>query len=118
MPALREAVRSACFGGTLTGAALAFLIAAPAAHAGENHQVVIERFVFSPATLTITRGDTVEFVNTDPAPHTATEDDTLWDTGELKKGQSARIEFPDAGTSTYYCVFHPNMKAEIVVIEN
>jgi len=100
------------------GAALVFLEVWPVARAGEKHRVTIEKFAFVPATLTINRGDTVEFVNADPAPHTATGDGAPWDTGELGKGQSARIGFKDAGTFPYRCEFHPHMRAAIVVKPN
>jgi plastocyanin len=105
-------------GGAVTGAAFTLVIAGPAAHAGEYYSVVIEKFAFVPAILTIRPGDTVEFVNKDIVPHTATGDDRRWDTGELGKGRSASIEFTGAGTFAYHCTFHPHMKAEILVTTN
>ncbi|MXN66570.1 copper-binding protein [Stappia sp. GBMRC 2046] len=105
--------------GALSGAAFSLMLACCAAYAGQTHQVIIQKFEFVPANLTIKRGDTVEFVNKDIAPHTASEEsDFLWDTGELVRNQSARIEFTKAGTSKYFCVFHPHMKAEIIVTAN
>ena len=106
-------------GGALLGAVFTMALACNAALSAETHQVIIEKFEFVPANLTIKRGDTVEFVNKDIAPHTATEEgDYLWDTGELAKNQTARIEFSDVGTSNYFCAFHPHMKAEITVTAN
>ncbi|WP_343035887.1 cupredoxin family copper-binding protein [Hongsoonwoonella zoysiae] len=111
--------RSGKIGGALSGAAFSLMLTCSAAFAGETHQVFIEKFEFAPANLTIKRGDMVEFVNKDIAPHTATEEsDYLWDTGELAKNQSARIEFSEIGTSNYFCAFHPHMKAEITVTPN
>ena len=103
-------------GSALAGAT--FLLAATAAtgaFAGETHQVIIEQFEFVPATLTVKAGDTVEFVNRDIVPHTASETDFEWDTEELTKGKSARIEFSAAGTTDYFCAYHPHMKGRIVV---
>ena len=100
-------------GGILLGAALAL---APAALAAETHRVVIERFAFVPAELSIRLGDTVEFVNRDLVPHTANDGEGRWDAGTLDRGASARIAFEAAGTFPYVCAFHPNMRARIRVV--
>lgn len=83
--------------------------------AGETHQVFIEQFEFAPASLTVKAGDTVEFVNRDIVPHTASETDFEWDTEELANGKSARVEFSIAGTNDYFCAYHPLMRGRIVV---
>lgn len=100
-------------GGLLVGAVLAL---APTALAAETHRVVIERFAFVPAELSIRPGDTVRFVNRDLVPHTATDGEGRWDTGTLSLGASARIAFEAAGTFTYVCIFHPSMRARIRVV--
>ncbi len=83
---------------------------------GRTHKIEICNFAFSPAELTIAPGDTVEWVNADIVPHTATEQhDAAWDTGELKRGQSGKLTFGQTGTQAYYCAFHPNMKGRIQV---
>lgn len=85
-----------------------------ASHAA-NHDVNIEGFAFSPANITITPGDKVTFTNSDGAPHTATADNGSFDTGRLNRGQSASLTFSTAGTYTYFCAIHPNMKGTITV---
>lgn len=80
-----------------------------------SHVVDIAKFKFAPATLTIRQGDTVEWINRDIAPHTATENGKAWDTQNLGRGQSARITFSVAGTTAYFCRYHPGMRAEITV---
>ncbi|MBA5775890.1 cupredoxin family copper-binding protein [Stappia sp. F7233] len=103
-------------GGALLGAIILLTAACGnGAFAGETHQVVIERFEFVPATITIRAGDAIEFVNRDIAPHTATEVEGEWDTTELAKGQASRLEFAAAGTSDYFCAFHPHMKGKVIV---
>lgn len=109
------------FGGALLGASLAgwFVRSGAKAHDGPHtHSVSIDKFRFMPFSLTVRPGDVIEWVNNDLAPHTATGEDGRWDTGKLTKGQSARIEFTEAGTFNYYCAFHPHMKAAITVIQN
>ena len=108
--------RPAGSGGALLCAVLA-LVPAPALSA-ETHRVVIEKFAFVPADISIRPGDRVAFLNRDLAPHTATGTDVAWDTGALTRGQSAEIAFESAGTFAYFCAFHPHMKARIRVTTN
>lgn len=105
------------FGKTVAATFGATLIANSAFAAGHSkkHAVVIKGFAFSPASLTIGVGDTVEFTNEDGAPHTATADEGAFDTGTLGKGDTNAVEFTEAGNFKYTCGFHPNMKAEIIV---
>jgi plastocyanin len=82
--------------------------------AGKN-AVTIENFAFSPATITIKAGQSITWTNEDSIGHSATADDNSWDTGVLPQGQSKAITFAKAGTYTYHCSVHPNMKATVVV---
>lgn len=98
----------------LIAAATAPVLAATAAHAA-THEVVIQNHRFTPADLTVARGDTVVFVNRDGAPHTATQQPNGFDTGRLDRGQSARITFDRAGRHGYLCSFHPSMQGVVIV---
>ena len=80
-----------------------------------THEVTIQNFAFEPADLTIAAGDTVVFTNADGAPHTATADNGSFDTGRLSRNQSAELTFSAAGSFSYFCAFHPNMKGTITV---
>lgn len=86
---------------------------APIAVWAETHQVSIQGFAFSPATLTVAAGDTIVFTNMDSAPHTATANDGSFDTGRLGNGDSAEITIAAAGTMDYICAFHPSMKGQV-----
>ena len=102
----------------LWGAAVLAALSPGLAQAGEKpttHVVEIQQFAFVPATLTIKPGDRVEWVNRDFVPHTATERDAAWDSGTLAKTETVVIQFDDAGTQAYFCMFHPHMRSEIVV---
>lgn len=81
---------------------------------GQN-AVIIQNFTFSPATLTVKVGDKVTWTNQDSVGHSATADDGSFDTGVLSQGQSGSITFSKAGTFSYHCSIHPNMKGTIVV---
>lgn len=80
-----------------------------------NHVVEIRDFKFTPSALTIRQGDTIEWINRDIVPHTATGKSSGWDTQELITEQSGRITFSSAGTGKYICLFHPNMRGEITI---
>ncbi|MEQ9813298.1 MAG: cupredoxin family copper-binding protein [Azospirillaceae bacterium] len=89
-----------------------------AAHDGPHtHRVHIEDFAFVPATITVRPGDTVEWINDDIAPHTATAGDGSWDTGLLSTGSvgSIVIGADTTGRIDYICAFHPHMRGVIVV---
>jgi len=84
------------------------------ANAGKN-AVTIQNYAFSPATITIKAGDSVTWTNQDSVGHSATADDTSWDTGILPQGQSKAIAFSKPGTYTYHCSVHPMMKGTVIV---
>ncbi len=118
---MRILAKSALVAVALAAATLAppLALAQMAGGASPRHHVVeIRRLKFVPAALTIRQGDTVEWINHDIVPHTATESETAWDTQKLTKGQSGQITFPKPGLAAYFCVFHPSMKGEITVTEN
>ena len=104
--------------GTLMGVLPALsLVGVPAPAAAKTYRVRITKFTFEPATLTISAGNQVEWINEDFAPHTATEHETgAWDTGELGRGDVASVTFDAPGSNDYYCVFHPHMRGRIVVV--
>lgn len=70
---------------------------------------------FSPAQIRIKAGDTVEWVNDDEVPHTATARDQGWDSGMMQKGQTWRRTFDAPGRYPYFCQVHPFMKGVVVV---
>jgi cell division septation protein DedD len=86
------------------------------AHAAGDPGVAIADFHFSPATMTIHVGDTITWSNSGPSSHTATARNGGFNTGILKKGQSASHTFTQAGTFAYVCQIHPFMHGTIVVL--
>lgn len=107
----RTALRLAAAGAMLP---VAPMLARAAGHGGK-HTVTIKNFTFEPSDLTIAKGETVTFLNTDGAPHTATADNGTFDTGRLGKGDKKAFKFTAAGTFTYFCALHPKMKGTITV---
>jgi len=82
---------------------------------GSGDAVEIVEFVFDPEEITVPAGTTVTFTNQDNAAHTATADDSSFDTEELGMGDSAEETFEEPGTYSYYCRFHAFMKGSVVV---
>ena len=53
--------------------------------------------------------------NADFVPHTATARDGAWDSKSIDGSSAWRTVASAAGRHQYYCVFHPTMKAAVVV---
>lgn len=103
---------------TLSSAAMLLFLhfaASGSAHAGEIVQVKIVDLAFMPSTVTVHAGDTVEWVNQDLVDHTATAKNNDWDVVVIV-GSTARFQAVQAGTTDYFCRFHPNMTGKIVVV--
>jgi plastocyanin len=81
-----------------------------------THTVTIDATSFAPASLTIAPGDSVNWVNKDIIPHTATSAKKgLFDSGTIATGESWKHTFKTAGDLAYICQFHPTMKGSITV---
>ena len=79
-------------------------------------EVVIDNFSFSPQTLTLPAGATVNWTNRDSMSHTVTSTDKRFPKSPvLKPGQSYSNTFAAAGTYSYFCSIHPRMTGKIIV---
>ena len=97
-----------CAIGLAAGAGAASAAAPPAV------VIAIGAMSFSTPKAPIRVGDTVEWVNNDIVDHTATDKSGLWNVS-MAPGQSARVVMKKAGTFDYFCRYHPNMIARLVV---
>jgi plastocyanin len=88
---------------------------AAASSAASTDKVEISDYKFGPDAITVKAGTEVTWTNSDDTAHTATADDSSFDTGDLDKGDSKSITFDQPGTFAYYCRFHPFMKATVEV---
>lgn len=80
------------------------------------HTVIIKDFSFNPADIQIKAGDTIMWMNEDGTRHSAMDLNGAFDTGLLSKGQSASLTFAGAGSFSYRCGPHANMRGSIEVI--
>ena len=100
--------------GSTTSSGPASTAAAPAA-AESTGMIDIADFKYMPAAVTVSAGTKVTWTNSDDAAHTATADDDSFDTGDLDQGDSKTVTLDEPGTYSYFCRFHPFMKATIEV---
>jgi len=73
---------------------------------------------FSPTSVSVAVGDTVTWRNTGQAPHNAVADDGSFRTPDLNQGESASETFTNAGTFSYICTIHPQMKGTVRVLSS
>jgi plastocyanin len=78
-------------------------------------KVQIKNFLYAPAVLRVRTNDAVTFENDDAEPHTVTATGGAFDSASIDPGATWAHRFTRAGTYTYICSFHPNMRGLIVV---
>jgi plastocyanin len=82
---------------------------------GANKTVTVKNFKYSPATVSIKRGDTVTWrFQRDPAPHNVKGSGGIKSRSRITTG-TYRKRFTRAGTFRYICTIHPNMKGTVRV---
>jgi plastocyanin len=70
---------------------------------------------YDPASLTVTAGTTVTWVNNGSTAVTVTSPDGLFDSDTIAAGASFSYTFDTPGTYRYFCVPYPHMKGVVVV---
>ncbi|HEY2665690.1 MAG TPA: cupredoxin family copper-binding protein [Actinomycetota bacterium] len=86
----------------------------PAVSAGAV-QVGIVNFTFTPDTLTVKVGTTVEWTNHDDIPHTVSFTGSAVHSGVLARNGSYSHTFAAPGTYAYICSIHPFMHGTVIV---
>ena len=92
--------------------------AKPSTPSSKTVQVSIHLYKFTPATVSVHPGDTVEWKNDDTVDHTVTatgSGNPAFDSGTLKNGQIFRYVAKTKGTYDYICTIHPYMKGQVIV---
>ncbi len=94
-------------------AGLALTTAAPVSAATVNVRIV--RAGFSPASVSITAGDTVTWTNADRVNHQVVSDRGAFVSPILRPGQSYSFTFRSAGTYRYRDALEPTERGQVVV---
>lgn len=77
--------------------------------------IKIRNFKFEPANAAIAVGETVQFINLDEEPHTATSTDGAFNSKGLDTNQTWNYTATKPGTFPYLCSIHPFMKGTLTV---
>lgn len=77
--------------------------------------VKIHNFKFDPATVAIAVGETIQFINMDEEPHTATSTEGAFDSKALDTNETWNYTATTPGTFPYICSIHPFMKGTLTV---
>jgi plastocyanin len=95
--------------------------------AAQTSAVTIQGFSFGPPAIGVSVGTTVTWTNRDGTTHTVTSGtlpgagnpsgtpDGKFDQMVDGQGGTFTFTFPQAGTVTYFCRFHSNMRASVEV---
>jgi len=78
-------------------------------------EVKIDNFSFSPATLTVTAGTTVTWVNHDDIPHNVVSTDKAFKSKVMDTDEKFSFTFTKAGEYSYFCGIHPKMTGKVIV---
>ena len=82
-----------------------------------EHIVEIKNLAYTPSVITVLPGDSITWINHDFIPHTVTADDESWDSRLIEAKGKWRMVVKDNTYEKYFCRYHPNMKAEIIIKE-
>jgi YVTN family beta-propeller protein len=78
-------------------------------------RVVIDNFAFAPGDIAVARGQTVQWLNRDGAPHGLAFKDGAPGTELMLPGQGFSRRFDKPGVYDYICSVHPYMTARVTV---
>jgi len=79
--------------------------------------IEIKDFKYSPATLTVKKGEKITVTNKDVAGHSVTSDEEgLFDSEVLGKDETREITAPsELGEYPFHCTPHPQIKGTLIV---
>jgi plastocyanin len=77
--------------------------------------VAIKDFAFSPGTIQAKVGQSITWTNQDSTAHTVTLDDKSVDSGNIGANATYSHAFTQAGSFSYHCAIHPQMKGTVTV---
>lgn len=79
--------------------------------------ITIADFQYTGAT-SVAVGEALTVVNEDSVPHSWTsDDDGVFDSGQLGQGESFEFTFEEPGEYTFFCVVHPDAMTGSITVE-
>jgi len=91
------------------------ILLAPVTAQADIVHVGIKNYKFTPDTITVSAGTTVQWINLDSIPHTVTEKTKAWRSAALDTNDTYNRTFDQPGTYDYFCSLHPMMVAKVIV---
>ena len=92
--------------------------AKPAPSGGSAVKVDMKDVAYVPMEVTVKKGGTITWTNSDAFPHTVTKESgpgPKFDSGNIGDGESFKQKFTVAGKIDYFCEIHSNQKGTITV---
>lgn len=78
-------------------------------------EIKIDNFSFGPATITVSVGTTVTWINRDDIPHKVVSNNDEFKSKVLDSEERFSYTFSKTGTYPYFCSLHPKMTGKVVV---
>jgi plastocyanin len=94
--------------------AAALMLGASVSARAATIQISMENLEIAPAEASAKVGDTIEWINKDIFAHTATAKNGDFDV-TIPPKKTVTLALKKAATIDYFCRFHPNMKATLVI---
>jgi plastocyanin len=102
---------------SIATAGVMLLLAVPGAVQAEDSAITIQGFAYAPPAFTTSVGQSVTWVNKDTVAHDAVDSLGAWKTARLMPNETASVTFETAGTYSYRCSLHPDMRGTVTVVE-
>lgn len=84
----------------------------------DNTQVDMKDIKFAPMDITVKKGQTVTWTNSDSVPHNVTKENgpgADFKSSNLDGGATYKHTFDSAGKFDYVCTIHPNQTGSVTV---
>jgi plastocyanin len=108
-------LRRAEIGSIAAAAALMLFFGQMVAASADDSDVGIDKFVFTPAVLTVKPGTTVTFENHDGMVHSVVGVGGIFRSKAMDTNDKFSFTFEKPGEFAYFCGLHPYMKGKIIV---
>ena len=99
----------------IAATALALFFGQIVVASADDSNVGIDKFAFTPATLTVKPGVTVTFENHDGTIHTVIGVGGMFRSKALDTNDKFSVVFDKPGEFAYFCSLHPYMKGKIII---
>ena len=103
--------------GVVASVILGAAVAVSAGSAASTAGITMPGKLYAPNQLDVLVGTTVTWQNTDRSTHTVTEDNDVFDSGNIRPGQTFSMIFEKSGTFRFHCTIHRFMRGSVSVFE-